>query len=150
MLISNIRWSLGTSSGTASGLPVKGKYNITGGYPNYAGAGGSEHYGNDFQTVGAQESGDLSNVYSVVDGTVVAKTSDSIEGNYVVIKNSDWAFSYYGHAPSQSAIVVNVGDKVKKGQHISHQGQTGLATGVLMFILLSIRNKIRLPLDRMA
>lgn len=119
-----------TSGGTASGLPVQGNYNITGGYPNYAGASGSEHYGTDFQTVGAQETGDASNVYSVSDGTVVAKTGDSIGGNYVVIKNTDGTYAYYGHAPSQSAIVVNVGDKVKKGQHISHQGQTGLATGV--------------------
>jgi|GEM_PF-900160 len=119
-----------TSTGTASGLPVKGQYNITGGYPNYAGAGGSEHYGTDFQTVGAQESGEASNVYSVSDGVVVAKTGDAIGGNYVVIKNTDGAYAYYGHAPSQSAIVVNVGDKVQRGQHISHQGQTGLATGV--------------------
>lgn len=120
----------GPSSGTASGLPVKGQYNITGGYPNYAGAAGSEHYGTDFQTVGAQETGEASNVYSVSDGTVVAKSSDSIGGNWVVIKNTDGTYAYYGHAPTQDAIVVNQGQTVKKGQHISHQGQTGLATGV--------------------
>lgn len=122
--------SCASTTGTASGLPVKGRYNITGGYPDYAGATGAEHYGTDFQTVGAQETGEASNVYSVSDGTVVAKTSDSIGGNYVVIKNVDGTYAYYGHAPTQEAIVVNMGDKVKRGQHISHQGQTGLATGV--------------------
>lgn len=118
------------STGTSSGLPIKGKYNITGGYPNYQGAGGSPHYGVDFQTVGAKESGEASNVYAVADGKVYAKTSDSTGGNYVVIKNNDGSYTYYGHAPSQSAIVVSKGDTVHKGQHISHQGQTGLATGV--------------------
>ncbi|MCS9992736.1 peptidase [Weissella confusa] len=122
--------SCASTTGTASGLPVKGRYNITGGYPDYAGATGAEHYGTDFQTVGAQETGEASNVYSVSDGTVVAKTSDSIGGNYVVIKNVDSTYAYYGHAPTQASIVVNMGDKVKRGQHISHQGQTGLATGV--------------------
>lgn len=118
------------STGTSSGLPIKGQYNITGGYPNYQGAGGSPHYGVDFQTVGAKETGDASNVYAVADGKVFSKTSDSVGGNYVVIKNNDGSYTYYGHAPSQDSIVVNKGDTVHKGQHISHQGQTGLATGV--------------------
>ena len=118
------------ATGTSSGLPIKGQYNITGGYPNYQGAGGSPHYGVDFQTVGAKETGDASNVYAVADGKVFSKTSDSVGGNYVVIKNNDGSYTYYGHAPSQDSIVVNKGDTVHKGQHISHQGQTGLATGV--------------------
>ena len=67
-----------SSVGTVSGLPVEGQYNITGGYPNYAGATGSAHYGTDFQTVGAQETGEASNVYSVSDGVVFAKSSDDI------------------------------------------------------------------------
>ena len=46
------------------------------------------------------------------------------------MKNRDGTSAYYGHAPTQDAIVVNQGQTVKKGQHISHQGQTGLATGV--------------------
>lgn len=118
------------TSGTASGLPVKGKYNITGGYPDYDGATGGGHYGVDFQTVGAQETGEASYVYSVSDGVVVSKTTSATGGNAVVIKNVDGTFAYYGHAPSLDAIVVKEGDQVKKGQHISHQGMTGLATGV--------------------
>ncbi|QEA46267.1 M23 family metallopeptidase [Leuconostoc citreum] len=115
---------------TTDGLPVKGKYNITGGYPNYGGITGAEHYGVDFQTVGANETGDDSNVYAVRDGVVVGKSFDSVGGNWVVIKGTDGVFTYYGHAPTQSAIVVNIGDKVKAGQHISHEGQTGKATGI--------------------
>lgn len=118
------------TAGTASGLPIKGKYNITGGYPNYAGASGSEHYGVDFQTVGAVETGEASYVYSVSDGVVTTKQSDSVGGNYVIIKNTDGSYAYYGHAPTLDSIIVKEGDKVKKGQHISHEGMTGLATGV--------------------
>lgn len=117
-------------SGTTSGLPIKGKYRITGGYPNYDGQEGYIHWGVDFQTVDHTETGEESNVYSVSDGTVVTKTFDLAGGNYVVIRNSDGVYAYYGHAPSQQAIVVNVGDQVKKGQHISHEGQTGSATGI--------------------
>ncbi|WAM37678.1 phage tail tip lysozyme [Leuconostoc pseudomesenteroides] len=112
------------------GLPVKGKYNITGGYPNYAGLTGAEHYGVDFQTVNHTMTGGESNVYAVHDGTVVAKSFDSVGGNWLVIKGTDGVFTYYGHAPTQSAIVVNTGDKVSAGQHISHEGQTGEATGI--------------------
>lgn len=117
-------------SSNNNGLPVKGTYNITGGYPNYAGISGAEHYGVDFQTIDHALNSDGGNVYAVHDGTVVAKSSDSIGGNWVVIKGTDGVFTYYGHAPSQAAIVVNTGDKVTAGQHISHQGQTGEATGI--------------------
>ena len=112
------------------GLPIKGKYRITGGYPNYGGITGEEHYGVDFQTIDAKETGDDSNVYAVQNGVVVGKSFDSIGGNWVVIKGNDGVFTYYGHAPTQSAIVVNIGDTVKAGQHISHEGQTGKATGI--------------------
>lgn len=125
--------SAGCDSGLSSndnGLPIKGTYNITGGYPNYAGLTGAEHYGVDFQTVDHALSSDGGNVYAVHDGTVVAKSSDSVGGNWVVIKGTDGVFTYYGHAPTQEAIVVNTGDKVTAGQHISHQGQTGEATGI--------------------
>ncbi|CUR63642.1 putative secreted metallopeptidase [Leuconostoc inhae] len=112
------------------GLPVMGKYQITGGYPNYGGLTGAEHYGVDFQTVAHTMNGGESNVYAVHDGTVVAKSFDNTGGNWLVIQGTDNVYTYYGHAPTQSAIVVNTGDKVKAGQHISHEGQTGEATGI--------------------
>lgn len=114
---------------TTDGLPVKGQYNITGGYPNYDGLTGMGHYGVDFQTASHSESSDDANVYSVHDGEVVAKSFDNVGGNWVVIKGTDSVFTYYGHAPSQEAIVVNIGDHVKAGQHISREGHTGDATG---------------------
>lgn len=117
-------------SGTTSGLPVAGEYRITGGYPDYDGQTGAEHYGVDFQTVTHTMDGPESYVYSVSDGVVVQKATSVVGGNYVVIKNSDGTYAYYGHAPTLDAIVVNVGDQVKKGQHISHEGQTGEATGI--------------------
>lgn len=117
-------------SSNDNGLPIKGTYRITGGYPNYEGISGAEHYGVDFQTVDHALSSDGGNVYAVHDGTVVAKSSDKVGGNWVVIKGTDGVFTYYGHAPTQEAIVVNTGDQVVAGQHISHQGQTGEATGI--------------------
>jgi len=117
-------------SSNDNGLPVKGQYSITGGYPNYGGLTGATHYGVDFQTTDHALSSSGGNVYAVHDGTVVAKSSDSTGGNWLVIKGTDNVFTYYGHAPTQEAIVVNNGDKVKAGQHISHQGQTGMATGI--------------------
>lgn len=127
--LSNATCDTGLVSNT-DGLPVKGKYNITGGYPNYSGLTGAPHYGVDFQTVDHTMTGEASNVYAVHDGTVVSKSFDSVGGNWLVIKGTDDVYTYYGHAPSQAAIVVNIGDKVKKGQHISHEGQTGEATGI--------------------
>ncbi|MBD5833926.1 phage tail tip lysozyme [Weissella confusa] len=117
-------------SGATSGLPVTGEYRITGGYPDYDGQTGAEHYGVDFQTVTHTMDGPESYVYSVSDGVVVQKASSVVGGNYVIIKNLDGSYAYYGHAPTLDAIVVNVGDQVKKGQHISHEGQTGEATGI--------------------
>ncbi|MBS0949214.1 peptidoglycan DD-metalloendopeptidase family protein [Weissella minor] len=117
-----------TSGSTASGLPIQGRYNVTGGYPNYDGKSGSAHYGTDFQTT--NHDGEAGNVYAVADGKVVSKSFDPVGGNHVVIKTVGGDYTYYGHAPSLSMIVVSVGNNVKKGQHISHQGQTGLATGV--------------------
>ncbi|GAK31061.1 putative peptidase [Weissella oryzae SG25] len=128
-------------SGTTSGLPVKGKYRITGGYPNYNGETGAAHYGVDFQTIKHTEDGEESDVYSVSDGTVVVKTPSVVGGNYVVIKNTDGTYAYYGHAPSLDSIVVKVGDQVKKGQHISHEGQTGEATGIHVHFGLNIKDQ---------
>jgi len=125
-------------NGTTSGLPVAGKYNVTGGYPNYQGAGGSGHGGVDFQTVDLK--GDAANVYSVSDGVVVVKSFHPISGNFVVVKNVDGVYAYYGHAPTQETIVVEVGDRVKIGQHISKQGETGAATGIHVHFALNSRN----------
>lgn len=129
---------VGAGSGTTSGLPVQGKYNITGGYPNYQGLGGAQHFGVDFQTV--NHDGEAGNVYSVADGKVVTKAFNDTGGNYVVIKDHNGTYSYYGHAPSQDAIVVKPNDQVRKGQHISHQGQTGLATGVHVHFAINTQN----------
>lgn len=128
-------------STTTSGLPVRGQYHITGGYPNYQGLTGNQHYGVDFQTTNYDENSDEANVYAVHDGVVVAKSYDNMGGNWLVIKGTDDVFTYYGHAPSQEAIVVNVGDKVKAGQHISRQGHTGEATGTHVHFAVQTKNQ---------
>ena len=131
---------IGLSTST-SGLPVQEPYSITGGYPNYDGLTGNQHYGVDFQTTHHDEGRDEANVYAVHDGIVVAKSYDSVGGNSLVIKGTDDVFTYYGHAPSQEAIVVNIGDKVKAGQHISRQGHTGAATGTHVHFAVQTKNQ---------
>lgn len=121
---------LGGLATNDNGLPVKGKYNITGGYPNYNGADGEPHYGVDFQTVDHDETGEASNVYAVASGTVENVDYSKVGGYFLVIKGNDGVYTYYGHAPSKEAIVVKKGDQVQKGQHISHEGQSGDAKGI--------------------
>lgn len=131
---------LGGLATNDNGLPVKGKYNITGGYPNYNGADGEPHYGVDFQTVDHAETGEASNVYAVASGSVDRSGYSKEGGYYVVIKGNDGVYTYYGHAPSKSAIVVKDGDKIQKGQHISHEGQTGDATGIHVHFGVNVKS----------
>lgn len=131
---------IGLSTST-SGLPVRGQYNITGGYPNYQGLTGNQHYGVDFQTKNHDANSDEANVYAVHDGVVVAKSYDNVGGNWLVIKGTDDVFTYYGHAPSQASIVVNIGDKVKAGQHISRQGESGEASGPHVHFAVQTKNQ---------
>lgn len=70
-------------------------------------------------------------IYAVSDGTVLEANSSPgvmhINGNYVRHTLPNGETIYYGHM-SQPPL-VNVGDQVKKGQHIGYVGATGAATG---------------------
>jgi murein DD-endopeptidase MepM/ murein hydrolase activator NlpD len=80
-------------------------------------------------------------VRSVADGTVVSLVSDqnddrsfdpeasrqninALFGNYIVIDLGNDTFALYGHVQKDS-ITVNVGDRVRRGQHIANVGQSG-------------------------
>ena len=66
------------------------------------------------------------NIYAA-DGGVVVKAGWS--GNYgylVVIDHQNGYQTYYAH---NSSLLVSVGDKVYKGEHIAEMGSTGRATG---------------------
>lgn len=70
-------------------------------------------------------------IFAVSDGTVLEANSQpgymNVNGNYLRHTLPNGETIYYGHM-SQPPL-VNVGDHVKKGQHIGYVGQTGLATG---------------------
>lgn len=110
-------------------LPVKGTYSLgTGTYPSYTpNSTDHDHNGVDFQNQGltddAIKNGDeVSWVYAVHDGKVVAVNHNSDE-YVVIIQQTDNKYAYYGHSMKEP--VVSVGQKVKKGQHISFQGYGG-------------------------
>ncbi len=70
--------------------------------------------------------GDL-NIYSAYSGEVVTNSYKWDGGNYIVIKQDNGYCSLYCHLSQK---LVNVGDKVTKGQVIGIMGRTGVATGV--------------------
>ncbi len=53
--------------------------------------------------------------------------ANHIAGNYIVIKHSDREYSFLAHL-KQHSIIVNVGEKVSKGQKIAKCGNTGNST----------------------
>lgn len=112
--------NLNTGSGTL-GYPVDEKYrdNITATFPRYS--NGTRHTGIDFGVPTG------SSIYAAEDGVVVtAKKLSTSYGYYIVIKHNDNLYTLYAH---NSQLLVNVGDRVVRGQKIALSGETGNATG---------------------
>lgn len=66
-------------------------------------------------------------VYAAESGVVVTSTYNGGEyGHYVRIDHGNGVYTLYAHC---STLVVNVGDKVSKGQLIAKSGNTGRSTG---------------------
>jgi murein DD-endopeptidase MepM/ murein hydrolase activator NlpD len=65
-------------------------------------------------------------IYAAYDGEVVAATYSSTMGNYVMINHGDGLYTIYMHA---SALYVNKGDIVARGDTIAAVGSTGRSTG---------------------
>jgi len=80
------------------------------------------HYGVDF---GAPHG---TPVYTTGDGTVLAATRRSANGNYVKIKHNNTYTTYYLHL-SRFAKGIRSGKRVKQGQVIGYVGATGWANG---------------------
>lgn len=66
------------------------------------------------------------NIVASNSGTVVFAQENGIYGNNLIISHGLGVYSLYGHC---SSFVVNVGNKVKKGEVIAKTGLTGLALG---------------------
>ncbi|MBQ6119218.1 MAG: M23 family metallopeptidase, partial [Clostridia bacterium] len=102
-------------------MPVNGSVTSDYGYRIHPINGGeSFHSGRD---IAADEGTDIRAVY---DGTVVAVGVGELSGNYVKIDHGDELEALYCHC---SAVYVNDGDLIRKGDIIAAVGQTGAATG---------------------
>ena len=66
------------------------------------------------------------NIYAADGGVVVTAGWSGNYGYLVVIDHQNGYQTYYAH---NSSLLVSVGDKVYKGQHIAEMGATGRATG---------------------
>lgn len=65
-------------------------------------------------------------IYAAYDGKVVAATYSATMGNYVMINHGDELYTIYMHA---SALYVEKGDIVVRGETIAAVGSTGRSTG---------------------
>ena len=65
-------------------------------------------------------------IYAAYDGIVEKAEYHYMNGNYIVLKHSDSLKTTYNHC---NKLLVNAGDKVKKGECIALVGATGYATG---------------------
>jgi murein DD-endopeptidase MepM/ murein hydrolase activator NlpD len=65
-------------------------------------------------------------VYATADGKVIVSSRDNTHGNYIVIDHGRGIRTRYLHLNKR---LVNVGDKVQKGDVIGELGSTGRSTG---------------------
>lgn len=77
--------------------------------------------------IGAQKIGVWGDpIYAADSGQVTIATFSSSAGNWIWIYHGDGLYTVYMHC---SALMVNVGDTVTKGQQIATMGSTGNSTG---------------------
>jgi murein DD-endopeptidase MepM/ murein hydrolase activator NlpD len=82
------------------------------------------------------------NIYSVLHGTVVISSYDSIIGNYVVVNHGLYETTY-GHLAVR---FVTVGDLVKAGTIIGRSGRTGRVTGEHLHFIVKYKGQSINPL----
>jgi murein DD-endopeptidase MepM/ murein hydrolase activator NlpD len=108
-------------------IPVEGKV-----LSEYGLRNGRPHKGID---IGAKTG---TQIYSVLDGTVVYSGVQGAYGNVVVIEHPDFVMTVYAHNEKN---LVSVGDVVTKGQQIATVGATGNATGSHLHFEYRIKGK---------
>ncbi len=77
-------------------------------------------------------------------GTVTVAGYSGAYGYLVEIDHQNGMVTRYGH---NSSVLVNVGDKVYKGQHIAESGSTGRSTGPHIHFEIRINGVAHNPLD---
>ncbi len=91
-----------------------------GGRASPGGVGSTNHKGRDY----AASTG--TPIYASAAGTVTTVSYNSARGNYVVVNHGNGLATLYQHC---SAVYVNAGESVSRGQNIAAVGSTGISTG---------------------
>lgn len=81
---------------------------------------------------------------AVDSGTVISAGYQGSYGNTVMIRHDNGLVSLYAH---NSALVVNVGDRVEKGQVVSKIGSTGRSTGPHLHFEIRVNGIAQNPLN---
>lgn len=64
-----------------------------------------------------------SDLYSIVNGTIIDKGFNSARGYYVIMKDDTSGLAFlYQHM--REATTLNIGDKVEQGTYVGHEGAT--------------------------
>lgn len=89
------------------------------------------HRGLDIATSGSVP------VYSMLNGKVIERATDSSQGNYVVIVDDTAGSSTYGYATRYMHLAsfnVRLNDRVQIGQQVGMEGTTGHSTGIHLHV----------------
>ena len=138
-IASHYKWSLGTMDAVHTSnylyrLPyaINTIQTVTQGFNGKATHHGESQYAVDFDLKKGTK------VYAARDGIVVKIKEDSSKvgktksfarfSNYITLRQPDNTYATYGHL-KKNGVVVKVGDKVSRGQHIGYSGNTGYSTG---------------------
>jgi murein DD-endopeptidase MepM/ murein hydrolase activator NlpD len=86
-----------------------------------------------------------STIVAAEDGVVLSTSWVNGYGNTVVLDHGNGLWTWYGHIRN-NGIVVNEGDKVKRGQKIAEVGSTGDSTGYHLHFEVRINSKATDPM----
>lgn len=115
--------------------PASGGYTLT---SNFGSRWGRTHEGIDLGcSVGTD-------VLASDGGTVTVAGYSGAYGYLVEIDHQNGMVTRYGH---NSSVLVNVGDKVYKGQHIAESGNTGRSTGPHIHFEIRVNGTAQNPLN---
>lgn len=81
-------------------------------------------------------------IYAADGGIVITATYNYSYGNYVKISHQNGMITVYAHC---SELLVNVGDKVAKGQQIAKVGNTGNSTGAHCHFEVEVNGVLQNP-----
>lgn len=108
---------------------------------NFPGWGGRIHpvfHYRQFHAASDQGAPKGTKIKAAASGYVITSSYDGRSGNYIIINHGNGFVTKYLHC---SVRLVNVGDKVKKGDVIARVGSTGTATGPHLHFEVSYNGK---------